>query len=408
MAQEELDGLGLAAAPPLRALLADEAQPIEIRMQAVYALGRLGAPTLAELVDLAIQSPSVDLRKAALYALADCEADWPVPRIALRLKYEKDPEARLWLARFLARHQNASGLPVLFDLTRFETEALQSRAFGVLSELETQEGAPSAELYQAWLAADPAFWQKAAISPALERELWLQIDQLSSEHFQLRGVDDARMVLTDLGTWATPALADCLADNDPYVRLHAAQVLGRRGPRAAAAADALWGTLGDAQVAPTALAALAQLGRPEVFPRLADIATAESHGLALRTAAIEALAGAPTAEQAPALRTLLTAAPDGPLAGPLRRTLLVLAPNAALVDALTAQLTHPHRRHRRSRPARLARSPRRRPPRRRPRGCLVRSPQTAPGPGPEADMAWRTRLRQWLPAQRDALLALGQ
>ena len=54
---------------------------------------------------------------------------------------------------------------------------------------------------------------------------------LSGEHFQLRGVDDARHTLSLLGPWAAEEFALALEDDDEYVRLHTAQVLERMGPR---------------------------------------------------------------------------------------------------------------------------------------------------------------------------------
>ena len=81
----------------------------------------------------------------------------------------------------------------------------------------------------AWRGARPLH---ARAGPA-PRELWRLVSDLSGEHFQLRGVDDARFILSRLGPWSAAEFAAALEDDDPYVRLHVAQVLERMGPVAA-------------------------------------------------------------------------------------------------------------------------------------------------------------------------------
>jgi hypothetical protein len=79
------------------------------------------------------------------------------------------------------------------------------------------------------------------VEPSLRLRLdtWRWISQLSGEHFQLRGVDDARIVLSQLGSWATGPLTEALHDADVYVRVHVAQCIERMGPRGLAAGPEL-------------------------------------------------------------------------------------------------------------------------------------------------------------------------
>ncbi|HRV81205.1 MAG TPA: HEAT repeat domain-containing protein [Planctomycetota bacterium] len=405
MAQEELAGLGAAALKPLRDMALDPETSSATRLQAATALGTVGLPAAPTLLHLAQKDPDVAVRRQAIYQLGLLDTNSYLPQLGLRLKYELDPENRLWLAWDLAKHGQGSALPVLFDLTRFDDEALRSRAQGVLADLETEHGMPSADLYQAWLAGSEEAWPPIEPSNELMHEFWLQVDQLSGEHFQLRGVDDARYALSQLGTWATPHLAQALEDRDPYVRLHTAQVLERMGPRARAAQSALEANLQDPQIGPTCAAALGALGTTEGCQALAKVLD-PSNPLALRSAALRALGDAQKPEFAPQVEKVYQAAPvDSELRLDAALELLRLSPKREPLEFLVGRL-----------PAR--------------QGGLIAGPLTQwasarvallgdselqtswdaalatrdPIPSPAADQAWRGVLQQWLGTHADALL----
>jgi hypothetical protein len=149
--------------------------------------------------------------------------------LLLRAKYETDAEARVWLAGSLVDFNNYSGIA---ELRRLASDPHAGAAAATeTARIEEQLGLSLAALEAGW---DAGRLPASTYGPgaALEGELWRAISELGGEHFQLRGVDDARYALSRLGREVVPQLLLALQDTDPFVRLHVAQVLERMGPRA--------------------------------------------------------------------------------------------------------------------------------------------------------------------------------
>jgi len=261
----DVEAAGEAMPRALAAALRDDARPTE---------------ELRVLVDLAKTRPSANVARA-------------LERVAT---FAPDPSLRGYAASAILDHLEAPGadavLPGIVKRQKYE------RADGVMRWIDE-----TADAIRAHIAGG------AGPSRELRAELWRMVSKLSGEHFQLRGVDDARFVLARLGPWAARELAHALGDRDPYVRLHTAQVLERMGEDGAPAADALARALADRDhgVAGQSAEALAVIVEAVGDPALADRAEA---------ALVARLDEAPPYEARVALARALSRLPDG---GPTER-----------------------------------------------------------------------------------------
>lgn len=174
------------------------------------------AEELRVLVDLAKAQPSAEVARALEHVAT----------------FAPDASLRGYAASSILDHLDAPGadavLPGIVKRQKYE------RAEGVMRWIDGTVDAVRARLAGG-----------AGPSRELRAELWRIVSKLSGEHFQLRGVDDARFVLARLGPWAARELALALGDRDAYVRLHTAQVLERMGADGAPAVDALEAALSD-------------------------------------------------------------------------------------------------------------------------------------------------------------------
>lgn len=289
----DIRSLGDGASAQLAVIAAaTEGDPRE-RAAALELLGALDAPQASEhLVQLVEKSPESWVRAHAAWRLSSTSADWLVPRLLLRLKYEEDAETVIWIADALAAHGNYDGLAGLWRLSReAATEALRASARERLDAIAARAGLTSAEEnWQLWNQGDPeGRLAQPAPSPRLVLAVWERIDQLSGEHFQLRGVDDARFVLARMGDWVTGPLCEALHDEDVYVRVHAAQCLERMGPRASAAGPTLLQALADPSLAPQAAASLGGIRYPDAQPTLVALLEEPTTSHELRVACAAAL-----------------------------------------------------------------------------------------------------------------------
>ncbi len=315
-AREEVAGLGDVATPVLRSLLADPALEASQRIAAAELLAavptRLAAEALLRQLETATEPW---LRAQCAWRLGQTDADWIVPRVILRLKYEKDWDTVIWMADTLARFGNYAGsLGLLSAVTSAPTEALRSSAFerlrahGVALELFSAEATESPDVRrvsQRWNSAAAVEISPPPRSDAYQRELWRFVEGLSD--FQLRGVDDGRFVLSRLDAFDALSLAEALHDRDAYIRVHVAQSLERMGPRAGLAVPELRAALAEPTLAIYAAEALGGIGpvsdgasEPLLRARLAA-----DQPTALRISCARALGqlGAPAC--APALRKCL-------------------------------------------------------------------------------------------------------
>ncbi len=291
---EEISALGDAAVPDLVVIAANSEHDSGERLAACELLAKLATPLACEhLCQLVERSPESWMRAQAAWRLGTTDSDWLVPRLLLRLKYETDPETVVWLASTLGAYRNYDGLAVLwrFRNDQGSSEELRASAQERLDSLARDAGLDSPEQHwELWNVADPdRRLLNTSPSPRLRLEMWKWISQLSGEHFQLRGVDDARFVLSRMGSWVVAPLCEALHDEDVYVQVHAAQCLERMGPRATEAGPALVQALADPGLAAQAAAALGRIAYPSAEPilraRLTDRATAHE----LRVACAAAL-----------------------------------------------------------------------------------------------------------------------
>ncbi|MEE2940241.1 MAG: HEAT repeat domain-containing protein, partial [Planctomycetota bacterium] len=233
-ARSDIAGVGQEMVPVIVRGLQDGGRPA-LERKALVDLGAAipCARIAGALCDLAADAEEAWLRRYAVWALETHRsvdgADAVVPRLLLRMKYEPDGEALGWILR---------------TLWGFGCSAALERARARAETLGDPAGRASLEASLAGYAGLEAP-VVAAPSEALLGETWLWISDLSGAHFQLRGVDDARYVLSSLGPWAGDVFSEALEDDDDYVRLHIAQVLERMGLRGLSATSSLGAALED-------------------------------------------------------------------------------------------------------------------------------------------------------------------
>lgn len=181
------------------------------------------------------------LRTEAYRWLAEFGVEAMVPRLLLRLKYEKDWTANVDIAVALLRYDNGAGLDSLIAILRTEEgipELDQARwaALAALEKLPPHPGWTPGESFGGdWdrlLAVDEA-WRLHRVLPGLEApgppsralraEVWKTLRKFRAQ--RLRLVDDARFALTRMHAWVNGPLVETASDLDPYVREHALQTL---------------------------------------------------------------------------------------------------------------------------------------------------------------------------------------
>jgi len=201
----------LAAQPPLQlaadllAIVEDRLAPPANKVLAYDRLGRLALPA-------------------------------SLPRLALRLKYEKDWFANAFLAAALLQHGNASGLDAVRTVLATEEASPQARAAAaaVLTSLPgLAEGADFEAQWQRLLTVQRE-WElqrllegspEAVDDADLAAEAWRMIARLRSQ--PLRPVDDARFSLRRMRCGiVVPLLLEASRDQSLYVREGALQTLG--------------------------------------------------------------------------------------------------------------------------------------------------------------------------------------
>lgn len=250
--------------------------------------GRLAACLLALSEDLAT---TAETRRSAAAWLAARAPSAALPRLTLRLKYEKDWVASADLARGLLRLGSGAGIEALVAILREEAreEAMyvqaRARAAEALRALPPRTGwTPGAEFAADWerLLDVRAEWESTRTLPGAtapppgpdaEAEFWRTIALLRSQ--PLRPVDDARFVLARApADYAYPALLAATREQDRYVRDHVLETvswigapLGRWAQRHGVdAAHSLAELIGDAATRPRAIEALGALGDPRAAP----------------------------------------------------------------------------------------------------------------------------------------------
>lgn len=292
LALEDLAAMGQGAVLPLAQWARDTSLDNALRQAALELLGELaknpdGAAASERLLQIASDAPEPWLRAHAAWRLGHSDSDHVLPRLVLRLKYESDPEAFLWVASSLARGGCLAGLAGLTDLAG-RKDGRAARAQAELTWIEENLGASATQLQSQWNSSEASALPLAPPSDAQLFEIWSLVEDLSGDTFALRPVDDSRYVLGNLAPWCAREVALALLDEDPFVRLHVAQILERMGPRARETEPQLIAILAEPGVAPAAAEALGSVGSPTCLaPLLAATTPSQPHEL--RVAAVRGL-----------------------------------------------------------------------------------------------------------------------
>jgi len=340
LAREDARVLAPAGVAELVRVLRDpEAEP-ELRAGLAEVLGALATPHALDALVTAIERAEEPwLRAQCGYGLGQTGRDVVLPRLALRLKYEKDYATAFWMADALARFGHLAGVEAMLTVWRgTEDETLRAQSAARLGELAAERGCVDAgELLQRWQAGELAPPATPFVPSAeLAAEAWRWIASLGA--WNLRNVDDARFVLVRLEEWVVPLLIEALGDSDVYVRLHTLQVLERRGPRARGAREGVTRMLAEARLAPAAAQTLGALGDAAAAPALERALASPDPELAV--AAATALGRLAHAASVPALRAAGAGARGLDLREASARALLELGDDTAHAF-LRACLTDP-------------------------------------------------------------------
>ena len=165
-----------------------------------------------------------------------------VPRLTLRLKYEKDWVANVDIALALLKFGSGAGLQAFRNI--LGTEEFANDANLEYARFRTMQGLSFLPANNTWKAGDgfasdwqrlldvQDFWFKHRELPDHEKtppsrdqraELWRMMARLRSQ--PLRPVDDARFVMSRMPNWVFEPLTETILDEDRYVREHALQTL---------------------------------------------------------------------------------------------------------------------------------------------------------------------------------------
>lgn len=293
LALQDLQTTPEASVAAADALLSDAHSSEEARRSAFEVLGALATPAalsaLARRVDIQTTHEPW-MRALAAYEASRSDSDVAVPELCAQLKYETDEETVIWIAAYLARQCNFSGLDGLRVISaNGRTPELRERALGVLADVAREAGFADADaLYAAWNGPDVEHKvPRKEPSPELRAELWRRVCELGV--FDLKHVDDARFVLSRSPWWAVELLVEALHERAPLLRAAVVQSLERMGPRASAACPELVRALDESRTAPAVATALAAIGCPDALEPLVRC-TQPGHDAELRSSAARALA----------------------------------------------------------------------------------------------------------------------
>ena len=188
----------------------------------------------------------VPIQQMAYGWLRDHGVEAMMPRLTLRLKYEKDSWSVVCAAHTLLGLGNGAGLQALINILGAEAAddsqaAARTYAATILQELPPSESwQPSQDFAANWqrlLEVNHTWATQRRLTasdddtvdckPALRAEYWRMIERLISQ--RLRPVDDARFVLVRQRGYVIPLLLQATRDPDRYVREHALQTLSWLG-----------------------------------------------------------------------------------------------------------------------------------------------------------------------------------
>lgn len=187
--------------------------------------------------------------------------------------------------------------------------ALAGDDFGFAPNASVPDRTAAAEQARAWWAQNRRrLWQTAPAleTPGLVARARLLVENLGA--YQLRQVDGARHTLAQLGPPVLPFLAEALASDDPYLRIHGLQVLGRLAGRADVKTDKRIGALASTSlleaVDPSEAAAAAEVCGAVAFADPLLVALRRRTEPEVLVAVVDALGRCEAGAALPALRGL--------------------------------------------------------------------------------------------------------
>jgi hypothetical protein len=262
---EDIARLGNHAIDALIQIYQADGTSLDDKRSCLRLLGELDSPLTARFLSTVVGSErEALLRAVASWKLARLDYDMPVLALIKQLKYEKDAEALDYHAKALAAQGNFAGLAPLTVLVG--QQGPDGPANQTLWQIGSDAGYDNPyDLIDAWHSADPSLTAAEPHSDRFRLSLWTWI-QVFTE-FQLRGVDDGRYIITDLGAECAAEVASALHDTNRYVRVHVAQSLGRMGRRGESAAPQLAQAIGDPFAGAAAVEALGEVCSTRRFDR---------------------------------------------------------------------------------------------------------------------------------------------
>ncbi|HIA38114.1 MAG TPA: hypothetical protein EYN86_01160 [Planctomycetes bacterium] len=212
-----------------------------VAQRAQRRLDRLSSDDIQHALLLIVETNKLDalLRRQA-YAFLDAQ-DWQtdnrfIPRLVLRLKYEKDWPSNIIIAQTLARAGNLAGLEAVKsvllnsdDKRISDLELAKTMAADFIATLNDYAIDFDAnwqhllKLIDNWNSVRGYDLVATEFSEKYQDELWHLVAQFRSQ--PLRPVDDARFVFIRLEQQAMTVLATAASDNNRYVRDHCLQTL---------------------------------------------------------------------------------------------------------------------------------------------------------------------------------------
>ena len=207
----------------------------------------LPAKRLTSLIVTIVESreTNLEMKQWAYELWEDSPHHSGLPRMILRLRYEKDTISVISLTKGLLKLHNGSGLNAIRILLGNETlhENLRYLALESLKLIPNYPGdqASFPEKWNALLTCEASWDTTQSIYPATksshqaeysgdvtltedaEAEWWKMSLRLRSQ--PLRPVDEARFVLQRMGKESYPLLLQVAKDNNRYVREHALQIM---------------------------------------------------------------------------------------------------------------------------------------------------------------------------------------
>lgn len=186
-------------------------------------------------------------KRIAYSRLAADGAPEIVPRLVLRLRYEKDHSSNVAIAQALLRHGNGSGLAAIRTILSFSSnqypEAQQAALEFIKSIPPHSSNQEDADAWGRFVRLE-SNWNNQRTLPGfpappiegpLESEIWSMAARLVSQ--PLRPVDEARFVLSRMGGEIIPILVHLTRDQNRYLHEHALQTIAWIGAAAGAWAD---------------------------------------------------------------------------------------------------------------------------------------------------------------------------